>query len=331
NYEIDLLEPDMVYDELMTYKSELPDWMWKEIVKLTDLRVQEAKDPNWNKLNQEEQDEKNEARYAELRLMLNRWKQDHLTGWREEHDRSNRLIVTSSVCNEVAEQIQHLRGHSPSGGLTGIVDWYMKVVSENKVPGTPRPYFVFVKEGAESNYREGATILWLRFVHELPNPWRVAKPLSVNGDRLIPEKYRRQEGKDGEWTYFESDVITRRRTRVVEKRTYRDQQWLRWMHAATVAKVAETADGPVVLTFETALPYDDPTVSAVGIFKHDRRNLMWDGGEENYNGSFIAFLPQGQIPAKDIEEMLDWNKILRRQVMTPTQLEEYRRKYIRST
>jgi hypothetical protein len=116
----------------------------------------------------------------------------------------------------------------------------------------------------------------------------------------------------------------------VDKRTYRDQQWLRWIHVATVARVAETADGPAVLTFETALPYDDPTVSAVGIFRHDLRNLMWDGGEDNYNGSFIAYVPQGQLPAEDIEEMLDWNKILRRQVMTPAQLEEYRKKYIRS-
>ena len=335
NYEIEALDPANALERLKELREgangeqALPDWMWKEIVKLTDLRLQEAKDPNWNKLTAQEQDEKNEARYAEFREVMNKWKQEHLTGWREEHDRSNRLIVTSSVCNEVAEQIQHLRGHTPSGGLTGIVDWYMKVVSEDKVPGSPRPYFLFVKEGAEENYREGANILWLRFVHELPNPWRVAKPLSVNGDRLIPEKYRRPEGKDGEWAYFESDVITRKRTRVVEKRTYRDQQWLRWMHAATVAKVAETADGPVVLTFETALPYDDPTVSAVGIFKHDRRNLMWDGGEDSYNGSFIAYLPQGEIPANDLEEMLDWNKILRREVMTPAQLEEYRKKYVR--
>jgi hypothetical protein len=335
NYETEALDPAGALERLKELREgggeeRLPDWMWKEIVKLTDLRVQEAKDPHWNKLSQEEQDEKNEARYAEFRTIMNTWKQDHLTGWREEHDRSNRLVVTSSVCNEVAEQIQHLRGHSPSGGLTGIVDWYMKVVREGKVPGDPRPYFVFVKDGAEGQYREGANILWLRFVHELPNPWRVAKPLAVHGDRLIPEKYRKNEGKESEWAYFESDVVTRRRTRVVEKKTFKDQQWLRWMHAATVAKVAETADGPVVLTFETALPYDDPSVSAVGIFKHDRHNLMWDGGEDNYNGSFIAYLPEGQIPTKDIEEMLDWNKILRRQVMTPAQLEEYRKKYIRT-
>lgn len=313
-YEIEAMDPAEALEALEALRDEktIPDWMWKEIVRLTDLRVKEAKDPNWNKLTQEEQDQKNEARYAEFREIMNKWKQEHLTGWRQEHDRSNRLIVTSSVCNEVAEQIQHLRGHSPSGGLTGIVDWYMKVVKEGKVPGTPHPYIVFVKEGAEQYYREGANILWLRFVHERPNPWRVAKPMAVNGDRLIPDKYRKSEKKEGEWTYFESDVISRKRTRTLEKRLVKDEQWLRWMHAATVAKVAETADGPVVLTFETALPYDDPSVSAVGIFKHDLHNLMWDGGEDNYNGSFIAYLPQGEIPASDLKEMLDWKKILRK-------------------
>ena len=59
--------------------------------------------------------------------------------------------------------------------------------------------------------------------------------------------------------YFEGCLITRRADRVQsEKRLMKDQQWLRWIHVATVAKVAKTADGPVVLTFETALPYDDP-------------------------------------------------------------------------
>ncbi len=313
-FEIEAMDPKKALEALESMRDEktIPDWMWKEIVRLTDLRVQETKDPNWNKLTQEEQDQKNEARYAEFRVIMNKWKQDHLTGWREEHDRSNRLIVTSSVCNEVAEQILHLRGHSPSGGLTGIVDWYMRIVNEGKVPGTPRPYFAFVKDGAQDYYREGANILWLRFVHERPNAWRVAKPLSVNGDRLIPDKYRRSEKKEGEWTYFESDVITRKRTRTVEKRLVKDEQWLRWIHVATVAKVAETADGPVVLTFETALPYDDPSVSAVGIFKHDLHNLMWDGGEDYYNGSFVAYLPDGPALASDFKEMLDWNKILRK-------------------
>lgn len=332
-YEIESTTPADALAALESMKDEknFPDWMWKEIVRLTDLRLKEVNNREWEKLTKDEQDQKNEARYAEFRAIMNKWKQDHITGWREEHDRSNRLIVTRSVCNEVAEQIQHLRGHTPSGGLTGIVDWYMRIVREGKVPGDPRPYFMFVKKGVEDSYREGANILWLRFVHEEPNQWRVAKPLEVNGDRLIPANYRSREGKPDEWTYFEGSSLTRKRTRTVGKRRIKDQQWLRWMHAATVGKVAETADGPIVLTFETALPYDDPSVSAVGIFKHDLNNLMWDGGEENYNGSFIAYLPEAQLPVSDLEEMLDWNKILRRQVMTPAQLENYRKKYIRGS
>lgn len=332
-YDIDQMEPTEALEQLKELRASdkdvIPDWMWQEIVKLTDLRVQNAKDPNWNKLTEAQQEEKNQARYAELREIMNKWKEKNLTGWREEHDRANRLIVTSSVCNEVAEQILHLRGYSPSGGLTGLVDWYMNKVNEGKRADPSERYFVFAKEGAETKYKEGATVLWLRFVHEEPNPWRKAKPMAIGGDRLIPDKYRQNGGKEGQWAYFEGDFVTRKRTRVIDKRqSVKEQQWLRWMHAATVAKVAETVEGPVVLTFETALPYDDPSVSAVGIFKHYRHNLMWDGGEDNYNGSFIAYIPNAVIPADDLKEMLDWNKILRRQVMTPRQLEDYHKKYI---
>ena len=335
NYEVEAMTPEEALETLKARQNTLPDWMWKEIVRLTDLRVQEANDPDWNKLSPEQQDEKNEARYAEFRAIMNKWKQDHLTGWRQEHDRSNRLIVTSSVCNEVAEQIQHLRGNTPPGGLSYKPDWYMNTegtaLKAGKTSGPPGPFFVRAQPGAEKYFVEGASILWLRFVHDIPNPWRVAKPLATRqGDRLIPDAYRKSTAATGDWQYFEGDMIKRTRQRLVEKKTVRDQQWLRWMHEATVAEVAETADGPTVLTFETALPYDDPSVSAVGIFKHNLQNLMWDGGEDNYNGAFIGYVPEGGLPVDDLEEMLDWNKILRRQVMTPAQLESYRRKYIRA-
>jgi hypothetical protein len=330
NYEVETMTPAQALEALEAVKSTLPEWMWKEIVRLTDLRVKEISDPNWEKLTPAEEEKRNEAQYAEFRTIMNKWKQDNLTGWREEHDQSNRLIVTRSVCNEVAEQIQHLRGYSPPGGLTAKAPWYVKNEREGKIPGTPRPYFT--KPAAAKDYNVGASILWLRFVHELPNPWRVAQPLQTKGgDGLIPSEFlRRKAGTTGNWSYTQGDVVTRTRMRTNEKKqTVKDQQWLRWIHEATVAEVAETAEGPIVLTFETALPYDDPRMSSVGVFKHDLHNLMSNGGEETYNGSFVGFLPEGKVPASDLEEMLDWNKILRKQVITPAQLEDYRKKYIR--
>lgn len=330
NYEVETMTATQAIEALESQRDLLPDWMWKEIVKLTDLRVKQAKDPNWEKLTPEEEEQRNEAQYAEFRAIMNQWKEKHLTGWREEHDRSNRLIVTRSVCNEVAEQIQHLRGHSPPGGLTAKAPWYLKHEREGKIPGTPRPYFK--KPTSVKDYTVGASILWLRFVHEQPNPWRIAKPLQTkDGDGLIPAEFmRKKAGATGNWVYSQGDGVTRTRTRTNEKKhRVKEQQWLRWIHEATVAEVAETADGPVVLTFETALPYDDPRLSAVGVFRHDLDNLLWNGGEETYNGSFVGYLPEHNIPAGDLEEMLDWNHILRRQVMSSAQLEEYRRKYIR--
>ncbi len=56
---------------------------------------------------------------------------------------------------------------------------------------------------------------------------------------------------------------------------------------------------------------------------------MFNSGEEAYQGSFVGYLPEGKVPASNLEEMLDWNHILCRQVMTPAQLEGYRKKYIR--
>jgi len=328
NYEVESMTPTQALEALESIKDTLPEWMWKEIVRLTDLRVNQAKDPNWEKLTQEQEDQKNEAQYAQFREIMNKWKQDNLTGWREEHDRSNRLIVTRSVCNEVAEQIQHLRGYSPPGGLTAKAPWYMKNEKQAKIPGTPRPYFV--SPTVAKDYNVGASILWVRFVNELPNPWRVAHPLQTkNGVGLIPAKFLGKRAGTGNWTYTQNDVVQRTRTRVNErKQTVRDQQWLRWIHEATVAEVAETADGPVVLTFETALPYDDPRLSAVGVFKHDISNLMWDGGEETYNGSFVGYLPEGQVPASDLEEMLDWNHILLKPFIPPAQMDAYRKNFI---
>src|SRR5215213_668 len=328
NYEVDSMTPTQALEALEAIKDTLPEWMWKEIVRLTDLRVNQAKDPNWEKLTQEEEDQRNEAQYAQLREIMNKWKQDNLTGWREEHDRSNRLIVTRSVCNEVAEQIQHLRGWSPPGGLTAKAPWYMKNEKEAKIPGTPRPYFM--SPTSVKDYTVGASILWVRFVNELPNPWRVAHPLQTkNGVGLIPAKFLGKRAGTGNWTYSQSDVVMRTRTHVNEKKqTVRDQQWLRWIHEATVAEIAETADGTVILTFETALPYDDPRLSAVGVFKHDISNLMWDGGEETYFGSFVGYLPEGQLPASDLEEMLDWNHILLKPFMPPAQMDAYRKNYI---
>jgi hypothetical protein len=96
------------------------------------------------------------------------------------------------------------------------------------------------------------------------------------------------------------------KTKVVE------QQWLRWIHEATVAEVAETADGMMVLTFETALPGGDSATSAVGIHKMPLDWHLSDGTEDQYNRSFVGYVPEGQVPVENLKTMLDWKKIFRK-------------------
>ena len=83
NYEVENMSPQQALDALEAIKDTLPEWMWKEIVELTDLRVNEVKDPNWEKLTSDEEEQRNEAQYAQFRAIMNKWKQDNLTGWRE--------------------------------------------------------------------------------------------------------------------------------------------------------------------------------------------------------------------------------------------------------
>lgn len=214
--------------------------------------------------------------------------------------------------------------HHPPGGLTAKAPWYLRHEAENKLPGQPRPYFTKPKK--REDFTVGASILWLRFVSEEFSPWRVARPLATrDGDTLLDPQVI---GK-GNWKYTTTDMVSRTRTYVdAEKKQFTQEQWLRWIHEATVAAVGDTAEGPVVLTFETALPDDDPGLSSIGLFRIWLSNALFMGTEENYNVSFVGFVPEGNVPYEHLREMLDWNKILRRPVMTPDELRAYQEKYL---
>jgi hypothetical protein len=331
-------------DDIGALKDQLPSWMWKEIVARTQLRLKFAT-VDWEKLTPEERSEYLDRESVVFREIMIEWKRKHLTGWREEHDRSNRLIVTRAVCNEVAEHIQHLRGYSPPGGLTAKPQWYLR--EERSADGEA----LLIKPGVADNFKVGASILWLRWVKDYPNPWRIAHLLTLtNGDGLLlsdlvssrmvnirkafGKRIRKEKGNTSPWIYEnKGDAFCRSRIRIDEvaidprkkkkskKRTRLvsiiQKEWLRWMHEATVAEVAETADGPVVLTFETALPYDDPRRSTIGIFRRSVRDLRYFMTSRSFNGTFIGYVPESELPLDDLRAMLDWNKILRMDFVTP--------------
>jgi len=351
---IENLSEERALKELEVLKDQLPQWMWKEIVARTQLRLKFANE-KWEELTPDERSSYLDRESQIYRDVMIEWKRKHLTGWREEHDRSNRLIVSRAVCNEVAEQIQHLRGHTPPGGLTAKPDWYLrKEKGENQSDGSESAFFI--KPRLPEHFKVGASILWLRWVKDRPNPWRIAHPRTLrSGDGLLPTKLLgrvpanikraigrrliKVKGNTSNWVYeIKGDAYRRSRIRIDELEVTRknkkkqkrrllarvlQQEWLRWMHEATVAEVAETADGPVVLTFETALPYDDPRRSTIGIFRRSARDLRYFVTGRSFNGVFVGYVPEENLPEDDLREMLDWNKILRKDFISEAEMQEY--------
>jgi len=310
-YEFISMTTDQALAKLEAMKNSFPAWAWKLIVKVTPLRVNHVKDVDWEKLTPEEEAARATKESGALNKIISDWMTKHTVGWRDEHGRTQELIVSRAVCNETAEHVQHIRGNLPPGGLTPKPNWYAKL--EKEKAGS-----YYVKPKSAADYTQGASILWLRFVNSEPNAWQLAHPVAARGgEGLLPPEFlskRRQQAKGATtlpWTYKQGEVTTRTRTTVdANKKSVTQTQWLRWIHEATVAEVAETADGIYVYTFETSLPDDDRGTSCLGLFRNTLNWNLSDGTEDTYNRSFVGFTPEGQIPMIQLKTMLDWNKIL---------------------
>lgn len=344
-YKIEKADDKQVLDELRALKEQLgfPAWMWNEIVKLTGLRLQEVQTANWEQTSDEDQAERLSYKWREYNNLMSSWKEANLTGWREEHDLSSKLVVTRAVCNEVAEHCQHLRGNSPPGGLTAKPSWYQRQERNPKIQAGPdKAYLTRINSAADM--KPGGSILWLEFVYEEPNAWRIAHPLKLSsGEGLLTPPLNVPRGDDGgnqfdpkkgyviksasSWNYYQDSQGRYKRSRSVvttDDKSYRQVQWLRWIHEATIVDVAETADGPVVLTFETALPYEDKRRSTIGVFKHPLNWLVYNVTGTTFNGSFVGYTPEGDVPYTEMQEMLNWNHILLNDnFMTPAQMQDY--------
>ncbi|MBI5822618.1 MAG: hypothetical protein HZB18_01220 [Chloroflexi bacterium] len=312
-YEFMSMTTDQALTKLEAMKSQFPDWAWKMIVMLTSLRVNHVTDANWETFTPEE----DKLRFADMAYypIFSKWASDNTGMWRPEHGRTQEIIVTRAVCNETAEHAQHIRGHLPPGGLTDNAARYVKLSAE-KAPGS---YFIHAT-GAE-HYTQGASIFWLRYVNSEPSVWQIPKATQdSNGVGLVPAEFmgKRPQPKGGKnaapiavpWEYKGGGMTRTRTTIDAEKKKATQNQWLRWIHEATVIEVTDTADGTYVYTFETSLPDDFRGTSCLGIFRNSLRWNLADGDEDNYNRSFVGYAPEGQVPLEKLKVMMDWNKII---------------------
>ncbi len=312
-YDFMSLTTDAALAKMEAMKDSFPSWAWKQIIKLTPLRLKYVQDMDWEKLTPEEDAARNAEENAALSGIINEWVNKHIGLWRDEHGRTHELIVSRAVCNETAEHVQHMRGHLPPGGLAYKPTWYTKFERE-------RSDSFYMKPQSAADYKTGASILWLRFVDNQPSEWQVAKSVAgkdgvgLLADELFSKKAKKGKSEDAAsapWDYKTGETVTRSRAWVDEnKKKVSQMQYLRWIHEATVVEVVETADETYVYTFETSLPTDNRGTSCVGMFRNSLRWNLSDGTEDEYNRSFVGYVPEAELPMDHIKSMLDWDRIL---------------------
>jgi hypothetical protein len=349
--EIQNFTEDQVLERLVQYKADraragdpLPNWVWSEIVKYTPLRLNTS-DPQWEAYSTERWKSQN-GNWAEV---LNTWEEKDITSWRKRHEQTLELVVTKSVCNEIAEQIQHLRGHAPYAGLTSKPKWYLRLAADVNTRD-----FSFLKQSPEKDdFRSGASILWLQWMAQKPSPWQVANDIPGyffipdNGTKIKPGQLGEVRKKDlvaqdpdddSGWIYQrqgDSTFVRKRQkptppelkamgkspaeinkiTVEYNKTGLYDIEYLRWRHEATVVEVVEMIDGWNVLTFETG---------EIGLNRRPLSSLR------GFSMVFVGFvpdvwsLPEDKRDPKDrlldiqqwkdndarLVKMLDWNRIL---------------------
>jgi DNA-binding CsgD family transcriptional regulator len=303
--EIGELSDQEVLESLRSIKNEFPDWVWKEIVSRTALRL-EVEQEDWEKLSAEEIQQRWSWENQHWRSIMDAWERKDITAWRKQHERSLSLIVSRAVCNEIAEHIQHLRGLIPAAGLTSKPVWYLN--SQKANPG--KSYFK--RPTSVGDMKPGASLLFLGWVPREPNAWQITHPLS--GVEVLPAsaktaKVKRRgivEGRGDSWTYLiESNKFIRTSqpfiTKVVNPPKVKQvkgpviKEWLRWTHEATVVDVVEMADGDYVMTYETG---------QIGVNLRPLSHILnrWD--------IFVGFIPEGDPDPGKLEDMLDHSKIL---------------------
>ena len=272
-----------------------------------------------------------------------------MTGWRKRHEQTLELVVTKSVCNEIAEQIQHLRGHVPYAGLTSKPKWYLRLAADENT----KDFSYFKQSPDKDDFRPGASILWLQWMAQKPSPWQVANDIPGysfipnNGANIKPgqrgevrkkDLVAQNQDDDSGWTYQrqgDNTFIRKRKKATAQdlkamgktpgeiqkltadyKNTGSDEiEYLRWRHEATVVDVVEMIDGWNVLTFETG---------KIGLIRRPLNTLR--GSPMVFVGYVpdLWSLPEDRKDPKDrllniqqwkdndsrLVRMLDWNRIL---------------------
>ena len=110
----------------MRVRRAFPDWVWREIVRRTPLRLEEV-DINWEKVTAEEKaaEGKNDPITKHWKAIMKGWIGEG-SAWRDKHRGDLSLVTIRAVCDQIAEMAQYARGVQPEQGIGQKALWYAR-------------------------------------------------------------------------------------------------------------------------------------------------------------------------------------------------------------
>jgi Domain of unknown function (DUF4157) len=274
---------------LQDMKDAFPPWVWHEVVRRTQLRVN-VTDPNWDDPTATTKglDPKDPVT-ARWQAILRGWPRES-TAWNKKHSEVYEIVATAVVCNQLAESVQHLRGLNIDQSIRGAVNWYRRRAAEANDKGvtgadTPR----FIRPTKIADFVPGSGLFWAHFESKLPAKGNMAHPLE-GIDFLTEGKQVMKDGLvEGGWTYH-VDPSTGDITRTKAKGDAVETQWFAWQHEATVIAPKEGA----VTTFETqrhsARMHSWSLKSLL-----DPMSEPWIRDQHGDTNVFLGFAPEGRV------------------------------------
>jgi hypothetical protein len=228
---------------LQDMKDAFPPWVWHEVVRRTQLRVNVA-DPHWDDPVPEKSMDRKDPATARWLAILRGWPREETVSVDKQGEKFE-IVATAVVCNQLSEQAQHTYGKNITQGIRGAVDWYRDKAVKG-TDGPDQPYFV--RPAKEQDFIEGAGLFWAHFeAKKKPYKGNMAHPLSGKGFLTEGKQVMRDGLVEGEWTYH-VDPVTGDITRTKGQGNTAETQWFAWQHESTVLKRAPGR----VITFETS-------------------------------------------------------------------------------
>ena len=272
---------------LQAMKDRFPPWVWREVMRRTQLRVN-VTDPSWDDPVKAKDLDLKDPAAARWQAILKGWPHEP-TIWNEKHGKDYEIVATAVVCNQLAEHAQHLHGKKLAQGIPAAVNWYQARAAEaaaKPVTGSDRAFFI--RPTKAQDFVTGSGLFWAHFESKKEKAKGNMAHRLQGIDFLTEGKKVIVDGlEENGWTYHvaaNGDI-----TRTKGEGAAAQLQWFAWQHEATVV---DRTEGKII-TFETSFGARIHTWTLRSLV--DPMSEPWLRDKHEDTNVFVGFAPEGKV------------------------------------